>query len=150
YSIASAQLTDSGIYTVDVTDSTSTTLTSNAAQLVVDSQLAFSTQPQSVSVIQNGTAQLSATVTGGLGTVNYQWQKSDDNVTYNNLSSGPDSASYSIPGAQFTDAGWYRVLASDTLTSITSNGAKVTVLYGTPAAGPLALALLTAAISLAG
>jgi large repetitive protein len=45
----------------------------------------------------NGTQQLIATVTGGTGTVTYQWQSSEDGITFLDIATAPNADTYTPP-----------------------------------------------------
>jgi sugar lactone lactonase YvrE len=108
YSIASAQFSNEGVYSVLVTSGT-TSITSSGAKLVVVPTLTeipaivIVTQPgeQNVTVGQSATF---AVEVAGSANPTYQWQKDLVDIT------GATNSVYSIASAQLSDIGTYRVV----------------------------------------
>ena len=119
YSIASVQTSDAGSYTVTVTNPVGS-LVSNAATLTVFTTPTITTQPQNISVTTGSNATFSV-VAGGSTPLGYQWQKGGVAIA------GATNASFSITSAQTTDAGNYTVVVSNSLGSVTSSVATLTV-----------------------
>lgn len=119
YTIASAQLSDAGNYTVNATNSLGTA-SSNVATLSINLAPAITTQPTDVTVVAGASATLSVVATGAPAPA-FQWNLNGQPI------SGATSASYTIPAAAAADAGSYTVTISNTLGSLTSNAATVTV-----------------------
>jgi hypothetical protein len=94
--------------------------------------LAITNQPQDATVIAGATVTLNVGVSGGPAF--YQWQRNGVN-----LPSGANST-YSIPNAQLTDAGEYRVIVTNAVSAATSRVATVTVFADT--IGPKLLAAI--------
>ncbi len=129
YSVAATAMTDTGSYTVVVTDSlgnTAAITTSNSARLTVNtaSTPTITTQPHDTAVTSGSSASFSAIATGN-GTLSYLWKKNG------NLISGAASATYFIPNVAITDTGSYTLLVTDSLgntaATVTSNAAKLMV-----------------------
>ena len=119
YSIANAQTSNAGLYTVAVTNAAGT-VTSQAAQLTVISPIAISTQPQSKSVLPGTSVSLSVTATGTSPT--YQWY-------LNNIAiPGATSSTYTIPSALASNAGTYSVTVSNNAGTVASQAAQLSVL----------------------
>ncbi len=78
--------------------------------------------PQTVCVFSNPSLlTITAPPTGGSGVYTYQWQSSDDNVTYNNIG-GATSNSYQPPFVNGgTDNTYYRLIVSNVCGNVTSN-----------------------------
>ena len=137
FTIASVASTDAGNFTVTATNSAGA-VTSNTASLTVSTAPAapaFTTQPAS----QVGTAGNSITFTAaasGTPTPTYQWQKDGVNI------SGATSSSLTIASLISTDAGNYAVIATNSLGSVTSSQAALTI--GVAAAHQLANSTVTA------
>ena len=74
----------------------------------------ISSQPQTLSVIQNAVASFSITATG-TGTLSYQWQKDGVNIP------GATSSSYSLASAKPWHIGDYTVKITDSNGTVTSN-----------------------------
>lgn len=119
-SIASAQASDAGSYTV-VVSNTAGTVTSNAAVLTVNPAVvtpAITTQPAAQTVTAGQPASFTVVATGT--SPSYQWKKDGANV-------GSNSATLTIASAQASDAGAYTVVVSNSAGSVTSNAAALTV-----------------------
>jgi len=149
YDLNSVNAEDAGVYDVEVSDD-NTTLTSNPALVVVSARMTLVEGPQSTSTTVGGTAQFSVDVTGGLPPVAYQWQKSDDDVTYYDLVNVPDTEALTITDADFNDQAYYRCVITDSLDTIVTDSARLDVSYGTPVAGPVALGIVSLALALSG
>ncbi|HEX8136527.1 MAG TPA: PQQ-dependent sugar dehydrogenase, partial [Pyrinomonadaceae bacterium] len=95
--------------------------TSNSATLTVQTPPSITTHPQNQTVTlgQTATFSVSATGTTPLG---YQWQKNGTNI------SGANSPTYTTPPTTASDNGaQYRVIVSNSVQSVTSNIATLTV-----------------------
>jgi hypothetical protein len=118
YWVASAQQSDSGTYDVLITNSLATADSTSATVTVTN--LAIVTQPVSVAAGYAGTATFNV-VAVGAQPISYQWRKSGTpilNVTNNILVLGSLSAG---------DAGNYDVLVFNSLASLTSTVATLTI-----------------------
>lgn len=107
-------------------------VTSNAATLTVNpAVISINVQPENATAVEGGTATFSSTaaVTGG-ATLSYQWQKSDDGVTWNDVV-GATSASYTTGNLTVADddGDEYRVvvMATKEATSVPSDAVTLTV-----------------------
>ncbi|WP_158085363.1 PQQ-dependent sugar dehydrogenase [Niastella vici] len=80
----------------------------------------ITTQPQSITISQGGTATFSVTATGNPAP-SYQWRKNGTNI------SGATAATYSISNVQPSHAGTYSVVVTNSAGSVTSNNATLTV-----------------------
>jgi hypothetical protein len=123
YNVASASITDIGKYTVKVANAfgseTSAEVTEIAAAAAAP---VFSTQPAVQSVTFGGTATFTATVTGWpIPTL--QWFKGNTPLA------GQTSASLTIPVVQLSDAGDYKVVATNVAapSGVTSSTATLIV-----------------------
>lgn len=123
FTIATVAVTDSGSYTVTVTNGAGNAV-SNAAILKVNPAPVAPTitvQPKSDTVTAGQSVTFSVTATGTVPLA-YQWYKNDTAI------SGATSPSYSILTVQTANAGTYTVKVSNgTLPNATSNGAVLTV-----------------------
>ncbi len=99
-------------------------VTSNAATLTVNASPvapSISTQPANQTVTVGQTATFSV-IAAGTAPLTYQWQKNNTNI------SGAASSSYTTPATVNGDNGaTFRVIVSNSVTSITSNAATLTV-----------------------
>ena len=133
---ATAAGTDNGArFRVKATNLEGST-TSNAATLTVTAAVvapAITTQPQNLSVSAGSSAAFSVVATGSALT--YQWQRSNDaGVTFSNVA-GATAASYSLTAAAAgDDNARFRVVVSNSIGSVTSNPATLTVTTTAPSA----------------
>ena len=117
-------------------DGVSKTSTSNTASVAVAATPtpSINTQPAAKSVYVGGTASLSIAATVASGTLSYQWQSSNDNSTWSNIS-GATSTSYSAPTSA-AGTKYYRCIVTNTLygytTTATSSSVSVTVSVAAP------------------
>lgn len=118
-SLTNVQTADAGSYTVIATNSAGSA-TSSAATLSVTTAPAITTQPQNASATVGGSVTLSV-VASGTAPLSYQWKKGGTAI------SGATSASYTISNVQTTDAGSYTVTVTNSIGSVTSNAATLTV-----------------------
>jgi len=120
-------------FRVIVTNSVSS-VTSSAATLTVtaNSGPSITSQPANQTVNVGQTATFSVTATG-TAPLSYQWQKNQVNI------SGATSSTYTTPATKLADNGTsFRVMVTNSVSSITSNPATLTV-----SAPPPALSVLT-------
>ena len=127
YAITAAQAGDAGNFRVIVTNSAGSVTSTQVALIVntvVVSPVTITSQPaaQTVTVGQNAT--FSVQVTGT--TPGYQWQKNGGTIT------GATSATYTINGAQTSDAANYRVIITNSANSVTSSEVALTVSIPVP------------------
>jgi autotransporter-associated beta strand protein len=122
YTLASAATTNSGDYTVVVTDATQNSITSDTAHLLVQyTKPAIVTQPVGDTVALGQPVSFSV-VGSGTPPLTYQWRKNTVAI------SGATGTAYAIPAAQLGDAGTYDVvLSTDEPSSVTSDPAVLTV-----------------------
>jgi hypothetical protein len=119
WSIPSVSSADAGTYRVVVTNAVGS-VTSDGAVLSVEAAPAITTQPQSLTVLQGQPASFSV-VASGVPVPTYQWQKDGLNLA------GATSATWSIPSVSSADAGTYRVVVTNAVGSVTSDGAVLSV-----------------------
>ena len=89
------------------------------------SQLVVLSQPQSLSLCDGQPGTLSVNAQGG-EPLFFQWRKDGTNIAWGT------NQSFSIPSATTNDAGDYRVIISNFLSSVTSSVASVTVTQAPP------------------
>lgn len=121
YTIAAAQGSDAGSYTVTITNSVSS-VTSTAAVLSVAAPTAptITTQPASQTV-NVGTVASFSVVADGTAPFTYQWYKDSAPI------GGAVASTYSIAGTQASDAGNYTVVVTNSVGSTTSNAATLSI-----------------------
>ena len=115
-----AQFTNAGDYTVVITN-LSGSITSSVAVLTVSNfPPDITAQPQSQTVTAGADATFSVTATG-TAPLSYQWLLRGTNIA------GANTNSYSLANVQFSDAGYYTVVVTNFVGSITSSPALLTV-----------------------
>ncbi|MDX2110229.1 MAG: immunoglobulin domain-containing protein [Verrucomicrobiota bacterium] len=130
---------NSGLYRVKLTNSLGNSIYSNSAKLTVtppSTKPLITTQPADTTVLSSQTATLSVVV-AGFPVPTYKWEKSATiNGTYTtftagkgNDTTGATSASLVIGSALPQDAGFYRVVATNSQGTVTSTPAQLTVQY---------------------
>lgn len=95
-------------------------LTFNLNAVIPDSAPTITTQPQGQSVTVGASVVFSVVATGKPNPT-YQWNKNGNAIA------GATNTTYSITGAQTTDAGTYTVTVTNSVGSVTSSGATLTV-----------------------
>ena len=126
HSISPTQLSDSGSYTVVVTNSAGS-VTSTSAAVVVAAAPAISTHPVNLTVYAGQTASFAVVATSA-APLSYAWRKLSTPIA------GATQSSYSITNAQVGDAGDYSVMITNVAGSVFSNAATLTV---NPATAPV-------------
>ena len=128
FTIANAQLTDAGTYSVIVSNSLGTATSSNAT-LTVNSVItapAITTQPASQLVFQGQNALLSVAASG-TGPLGYQWRRNGTRLTDTTHLVGTQSNLFTIVNALTNDSGRYSVVITNSAGSVTSQVATLTV-----------------------
>lgn len=122
YSKANSQLSDSGLYRVLISNSTSKQTSHSAAITVnkAEQALEITQQPSSQSISEGDTLSLTAHAIGA-GSISYQWQKNGS------LIPGAISSSYTLSNSKPQDTGSYRVTVSNGTKQINSDFVNVWV-----------------------
>ena len=119
YSITNAVSTDNAYYSVVVTGCGN--VTSSSVRLTVNPETSITTQPSS-QTITAGTPVTFTVVANGSGTISYQWQKDNSNI------SGATSSSFTINSANTSHIGDYKVIVhSGCGSDVTSDIASLSV-----------------------
>lgn len=121
YTISGVFTSDSGIYTVRVSNGAGTTTSSNAV-LAVGNPPVLTLQPSSLVVTQGQTASFSAAASGDQP-MYYLWRKNGINIT------GATNTSFAIASTVPTNAATYTFVASNSVGTAISTGAVLTVYY---------------------
>ncbi|WP_197482704.1 fibronectin type III domain-containing protein, partial [Oleiphilus sp. HI0128] len=123
-SFASASVSDSGVYSVSVTNSvgsqTSVNATIQVNEVISIAPVVIASQPQSTAIDEGETAVLSIVATGG-GDLSYTWRKDGVQI------SGANASSLSIEAASVADAGAYDVIVSNSVGQQVSSVANVEI-----------------------
>ncbi len=120
YTVTSAAATNVGSYACVITGTNGTLATSNAV-LVVTAPPAIVSSPSSLTVTQSQSAMFSVGATGA-PILGYQWQFNGVPIT------GASDTSFTLAGAQSTNAGSYSVVVTNGYGANTSDVATLTVL----------------------
>jgi|GEM_PF-1216413 len=141
YSVANANLSDAGSYSVIVSNN-GESLTSLHALITVTQvikPISIIDQPRSLSLTVGDPIHLSVGISGD-GPYDYQWKKDNQDIVAANL------ASYSVASANLSDAGSYNVTIMSNGNSLTSFNALVSV---SPIVEPISITLQPQALNLA-
>ncbi|KZY36978.1 hypothetical protein A3740_09090 [Oleiphilus sp. HI0068] len=122
YNKTSAQLSDSGLYSVTISNSEETIHSLEALVSVEENVLpvSISQQPSASIVTEGETISLSVLATGG-DPISYQWQKNGS------LIPGATHSTLTISPSSISDTGSYRVSISNNVSQVYSNFVSVTV-----------------------
>jgi hypothetical protein len=128
--ISNAQTTNSGIYTVIVTNVAGSVTSSNAV-LTVASSPVIVMQPTNQAMAVGSTATFAVTAVG-LVPLGYQWQINGTNLVNGGPTDGPiisgaTTNRLTISNAQTTNSGIYTVIVKNNAGSVTSSNAVLTV-----------------------
>ncbi len=119
-SFAGLALSDAGEYKVVVTDSTGSSVSSDAVTVAVHNKLEIITQPEGINLIEGKAGSLTVRAEGE-GTLSYQWYKDETKLD------GATTTALSFDSITMADAGSYTVKVSDQNGTVTSNAVTVVV-----------------------
>jgi hypothetical protein len=122
YTKSNVQVADGGNYSV-VVSNIAGTVTSATAVLTVNTPPSITAQPQSQTVIAGNNATFTVTASG-IAPLYYQWRSSGTNIP------GATGSSYTRANVQLADAGSYLVVVTNSVGSVTSAPASLTVNFG--------------------
>jgi ATP-dependent protease HslVU (ClpYQ) peptidase subunit len=128
--ISNVQTTNSGSYTVIVTNRAGSVTSSNAVLTVTNIPPAITVQPTNQTVGVGSTVTLAVTATG-TAPLSYQWQDGT------NLVNGATNNILTITNAQTSDSGNYTVIVTNIAGSVTSSNAVLTVIVSPPSFGKI-------------
>jgi len=126
-SLANVQPSVAGTYSVTVTN-TAGSVTSSGATLTVNTAPVFTAQPQSQTALAGSVVTFAVSAGGGTS-FSYQWRKNGVAIV------GATSASLTLTGVTVADAGNYDVLVGNSLGTVTSSLAQLTIVA--TASGPV-------------
>ena len=119
YELVSAQESDSGSYSVEVTNVVGAAVSASAV-LTVNTPLSITTQPASLTINSGSSATL-AVVAAGTAPITYQWRKGGEPIA------GAVQASLALNPVADADAGSYDVVLTNPAGSLTSEAAVLAV-----------------------
>jgi len=119
YTRSNVQSADAGSYSVLVSNAGGSVPSANAV-LTISSAPSITTQPQSQTVVAGSDATFDVTATGS-APLSYQWRFSGGNIA------GATASTYTRVNAQLADAGAYTVVVSNSINTVTSAPATLTV-----------------------
>lgn len=127
--ITNVQLTNTGTYSVTVSNVAGGISSSNAVLTINTNPVApvFTLQPASQVVVSGGTASFTASATG-TQPISYQWSKDSTPIP------GATLSTLTLTNVQSGDAGSYTVTASNSVNTATSDPAQLTVTAMVPVA----------------
>jgi hypothetical protein len=120
-------LNNAGSYSVIISNEWGS-VTSSVATLAISSPPVVSTQPQSLRVTNGNSAAFSISA-AGTGTLAYQWRKNGTNLSNVGTISGVGTANLAFSATSTNDSGSYTVVVTNTLGSLTSAVATLTVAW---------------------
>ncbi len=134
------------------------TYPSNQARVRIANHISITGDISNAEVVPGDNFSMAVTAEGGIGTLHYQWQKSDGeggkawvNLTNGGNISGATSNTLVFTPFNEDDVGQYRCVISDDLTDVIySSVATLTKGSGIPVAGAVGIALVSALSALAG
>jgi uncharacterized repeat protein (TIGR03803 family) len=116
----------SGVYSVLVSNATSSILSDDASLGVITSPPQITVQPASQTQTVGGTAVFSVTAVGDLP-LSYQWQENGTNLVDGGQISGSSTSTLAIDNLLETNDGSYSVIVSNSVASVPSLDAVLTV-----------------------
>ena len=126
FTILNVQATNTGIYSVAITNSYGSIISSNAT-LTVLVPPAITTQPLTRTNLV-GTTAFFTSVASGTSPLNYQWQRNSANLNDGGNVSGSATTNLSLSNVQDSDAASYTIVVTNFAGSITSSPAFLVVL----------------------
>ena len=125
FTLANAQLTNNGNYSVIMTNNFGSVTSSLAVLLVTNAPPAITSQPQPQTVLAGQSATFNVTATG-TAPLAYQWLFSGTNI------SSATTNPFVVANAQTINTGNYSVIISNFAGSITSSPASLTIILTNP------------------
>ena len=132
--LSNLSINDAAVYSVVVSNSINSVTSDDAVLQVVVSPPAFLAQPTSQTCVEGMSVTFAVTVAAGQP-FSYQWQENGTNLTDGGVFSGSSTATLSLSGVTVANSGTYSVIVSNSLASVSSASATLTVL---PATSPSA------------
>jgi len=126
--LSSLIIADAGQYRVRVRDATSDERMSNYATLTVSEPVSITTQPLTQTVYSPGAANFLVQATGS-GTLTYRWKKGSTVLSDGGKYSGTATSQLMVNNTANADEAIYSVEVSNSLGTVTSQGANLIVNY---------------------
>jgi hypothetical protein len=127
-----AYATNAGSYHVVVSNAVGSATSTNAILIVQTAKPTITSQPADTGVVAGGTATFSVGV-GGSAPFGYRWYFSTTtNFSGSTLVTGGTNAALAVTNAQTTNVGFYRVIVTNLVGSITSAPAALTIQTSAP------------------
>jgi endonuclease/exonuclease/phosphatase family metal-dependent hydrolase len=120
--VTNAQLTNAGTYSVVITN-TMGSITSSVAVLTITNAAPSITKQPNSTVVRPGSSPTFSVAATGTEPLSYQWF-----FKTNNLIAGAASNSFTVTNAQLTNGGGYSVVVSNSVGSVTSAVATLTLI----------------------
>jgi plastocyanin len=124
YTIANVTTGSAGTYTVVATNSVGSTTSSKAVLTVITSAPQFTVQPAAWTVTAGASVTFTAAASGS-PVPTYQWRKNGRRISWANR------ATFTIASVTTSSAGTYTVVATNSVGSVTSNGAVLQLIATT-------------------
>jgi hypothetical protein len=125
FTLANAQITNNGNYSVVITNNFGSVTSSPAVLFVTNAPPSITSQPQPQTVLAGQTATFSVAATG-TPTLGYQWLLGGTNIP------GATTNPFILSNVQSTNAGNYSVIVSNFAGSVTSSAAALTIVITNP------------------
>jgi PKD domain len=118
-------------YNTAGTQTATLSVTSNGCTGIITTPVNVNSTPTATVINQTictgGTAILTATVSGGSGTTNYQWQESTNNSTWGNVVGGSGATTIAYTTPALTANKYYRVIVRSSPSNCTSTSASALI-----------------------
>lgn len=125
------EATDTGSYTVTVSNNVGST-TSSAAVLDITGIAPSITTAPTAQTVSAGTTAIFNVVANGSATLSYQWRKNTQSLTNGGNVSGATSATLTLTNVQSADAALYDVIVTNSVSSATSTATALQVNAAAP------------------
>ncbi len=124
--ISNVEAANVGAYSVIVSNAAGVTVSSNAMLSIIPSEPIITLPPTNLTVLPGGSAVFSVSVIGN-SPFFYQWRIGSNNLSNSGVISGATTGALSISNVSAANAGNYSVVISNSLGSVTSAVAVLTV-----------------------
>jgi uncharacterized repeat protein (TIGR03803 family) len=129
--LSNVSIADAAMYSVVVSNTSGTVASTGARLEVISSPLYLTSGPAAQTVLVGATVTFSATASGD-GPLSFQWQQNGTNLIDGGNLSGSATPTLTLASVITANSGTYSVLVSNTLNTVSSPSAMLTVLPVTP------------------